>query len=243
MAAWLRFQLGNGVIDGQRLVAEEHLLETRTPQMVIRAEPAEKAVLELSETGQQTYGMGWTLWDYRGHSIHSHGGAIDGFRSTLAMVPRHGIGVVVLVNGGPTNGHAAIRNTILDRLLGLEPKDWNTLHKAALDKALAEEKDKERQRAEKRRTDTRPSQAAANYAGSYENAAYGAARVEAAGEGLTLSWSKFTLPLMHWHHDTFLLKDEDAGMDDLVRFSLDAHGNVASLELLAQTFQRKPAVE
>lgn len=236
MAAWLRFQLGNGVIDGRRLVAEEHLLETRTPQTVIRAEPAEKAVLELSETGQQTYGMGWTLWDYRGHTLHSHGGAIDGFRSTLALVPRHGLGIVVLVNGAPTNGHTAIRNFILDRLLGLEPRDWNALLKKPHDQALAEEKDKERQRAEKRRTDTRPSRAAADYAGSYENAAYGAARVATAGMGLTLAWSNFTLPLMHWHHDTFLLKDEDAGIDELARFALDADGNITSLELLGQTF-------
>jgi len=237
MAAWLRFQLGNGVIDGKRLVAEEHLLETRSPQMVIRAEPAEKAVLQLSETAQQTYGMGWTLWDYRRHSLHTHGGAIDGFRSTLALVPRHGIGIVVLVNGAPTNGHASIRNHILDRLLGLEPRDWNALHKEHHDKALAEEKDKERQRAEKRCTDTRPSHAAADYAGSYENAAYGTARVEVAGEGLSLSWSQFTLPLLHWHYETFLLKDEDAGVDELVRFIPDVDGRIASLELLSQTFQ------
>lgn len=118
MTAWLRFQLANGVFDGNRLVSEDNLLETRTPQMVIRPEPAEKPVLELTETTQQTYGMGWTIWDYRGHGVHSHGGAIDGFRSTLALVPRRGLGVVVLVNGTPTNGHVALRNALVDRLLG-----------------------------------------------------------------------------------------------------------------------------
>lgn len=241
MAAWLRLQLGNGVISGRRLVAEEHLLETRTPQMAIRAEPADRAVMELTETGQQTYGMGWTLWDYRGHGVHSHGGAIDGFRSTLALVPRRNIGVVTLVNGAPTNAHVAIRNAVMDQLLGLEPRDWNLLLKTAFNRALADEKDKERRRAEKRCVDTRPSHSATDYAGAYENPAYGLAHVNAAGEGgLTLSWSAFTLPLMHWHYDTFLLKDDDAGIDDLVRFSLDADGKVAGLELLGQTFRATP---
>lgn len=238
MAAWMRFQLAGGVIDGRRLVSEENLLETRSPQMVIRPEPAERAVLELSETGQQTYGMGWTLWDYRGHTLHSHGGAINGFRSTLALVPRRNAGVVVLVNGAPTNAHVAIRNLLLDRLLGLESKDWNGLLREHFDRALAEEREQERRRAEKRRTDTRPSLPAGEYAGTYENPAYGAARVAAVGAGLILSWSNFALPLLHWHFDTFLVKDEEAGMDDLVRFSLDADGNVAGLELLSQYFRR-----
>lgn len=238
MASWLRFQLGNGLFAGQRLVSEENLLETRTPQMVIRPEPSEKPVLELTETTQQTYGMGWTIWDYRGHGLHSHGGAIDGFRSTLALAPRRNLGVVVLVNGAPTSAHAAIRNTLLDRLLGLEPLDWNALLKDPFEKTLSEEREKETRRAAKRRTDTRPSRESAAYAGEYRNPAYGAARVEAAGEGLALSWSRFTLPLLHWHHDTFLLKDEDAGVDELVRFSLDSDGAVAGLEMLGQSFQR-----
>jgi CubicO group peptidase (beta-lactamase class C family) len=240
MGAWLLLQLGEGEYRGRRLVSAENLLETRSPQMVIRPEPDEQAVLELTETTQQTYGMGWTIWDYRGHGIHSHGGAIDGFRSTLALIPRRKLGLTVLVNGSPTNGHGAIRNAILDRLLGLEPKDWNALLMASHRKSLADEAEKERERARKRRTDTRPSREPEAYAGDYVNAGYGTAKVEAAGEGLTLAWSAFRLPLLHWHHDSFLLKDEDADVDELVRFTLDSDGSVETLRLLEQSFTRKP---
>lgn len=240
MGAWLRLQLANGVFAGQQLVSEENLLETRTPQMVIRTDASERPVLEWSETTQQTYGMGWIIWDYRGHGIHSHGGAIDGFRSVLALVPRRKLGVVVLVNGSPTNAHVAIRNTILDRLLGLEPKDWNTLLREQFDQALAKEAKKEQARAGKRRADTRPSRPNESYVGKFSHAAYGDTEVEADGEGLTLAWSNFRLALTHWHHDTFLLKDEDAGVDELVQFTLDADGNVASLHLWKQTFRRHP---
>lgn len=238
MSAWLRFQLANGVHEGTRLVSEANLLETRSPQMVIRPEPLEKEVLELTATTQQSYGMGWSIWDYRGHSVVGHGGAIDGFRSCLILAPRAGIGIAVMVNGAPTNGHAAIRNTLLDHLLGLEPRDWNALLKPFFDRALEDEEQKKRDRAAKRQTDTRPSRSAADYAGEYLHPGYGTARVAVSGVGLTLSWSSFTLPLQHWHYDTFLLSDEDLEIDDLVRFSLDAEGKVASLELLGQTFAR-----
>lgn len=240
MAAWLRLQLANGVFQGQRLVSEENLRETRSPQMAMRAtEPAERAALDLTETTQQTYGMGWTLWDYRGHGLHSHGGAIDGFRSTLALAPRRNLGLVVLVNGAPTEAHTAIRNALLDRLLGLEPKDWNTLLKASFDKAVADGKEKERQRAEKCRTDTQPSCEWSAYAGEYHHDGYGIARVEASEAGLTLSWSNFILPLQHWHYDTFLLKDEDGWVDELARFEHNTDGKVFALNLFEQTFRRK----
>ena len=117
------------------------------------------------------------------------------------------MGLVVLVNGAPTQAHTALRNTLLDRLLGLEPKDWNALLKESLDRALAEGKEKERQRAEKRRTDTQPSREIAAYAGEYSDAAYGPAQVETIRDGLALSWSRFKLPLQHWHYDTFDLPD------------------------------------
>lgn len=239
MGAWLRLQLANGSYAGQRLVSEENLLETRTPQMVIRTDAIEKPILELSETTQQTYGMGWILWDYRGHGIHSHGGAIDGFRSTLALVPRRNLGLVVLVNGSPTNAHIAIRNSLLDRLLGLEPVNWNGPLMEQYQQVLEADREKEQERAKKRRTDTRPSRELAAFAADYHHPGYGMAHVQTAGDGLTLSWSNFTLPLSHWHYDTFLLKDEEAGVDELVRFSLDADGNVTSLELWKQTFRRQ----
>src|SRR5205807_1826527 len=36
LCKWVRFQLGGGVFEGKRLVSEANLMETRTPQMVVR---------------------------------------------------------------------------------------------------------------------------------------------------------------------------------------------------------------
>jgi CubicO group peptidase (beta-lactamase class C family) len=85
LARWGRFQLGNGTFEARRLISAKSLAEMHTPQMAIR--PEEWGRSWNPETRQMTYGLGWTLHDYRGHYLISHGGAIDGFRANITMVP------------------------------------------------------------------------------------------------------------------------------------------------------------
>ena len=44
------------------------------------------------------YGLGWFLHDYRGRKVVEHGGAIDGMRAQVAMMPEEKLGLVVLTN-------------------------------------------------------------------------------------------------------------------------------------------------
>jgi len=45
-----------------------------------------------------SYGMGWRIFDYAGHSMIYHGGGLHGYRSQLAFLPKHKIGIIVLQN-------------------------------------------------------------------------------------------------------------------------------------------------
>ena len=84
MAQWLRFQLGQGEIDGQRLIAAETLAETR------------KAHNPIVPTVD--YGLGWFLREWDGQPLVEHGGNIDGFCSQVAFLPESGIGYALLMN-------------------------------------------------------------------------------------------------------------------------------------------------
>jgi CubicO group peptidase (beta-lactamase class C family) len=44
------------------------------------------------------YGLGWSLHDYRGRSVTTHGGWTDGMLSRVALVPSEHLGLVVLTN-------------------------------------------------------------------------------------------------------------------------------------------------
>ncbi len=55
----------------------------------------------------------------------SHGGAIDGFRSDITLVPREKMAVIVLCNLDQDNLPEALRWSILDLLHGFPATDWN----------------------------------------------------------------------------------------------------------------------
>lgn len=84
MARWVLFQLGRGVIDGQRLLSESTHAETWTPQI---------------EMGRDIdYGLGWMIREWEGRRVIEHAGGIDGFTAEVAMLPEENIGFVLLMN-------------------------------------------------------------------------------------------------------------------------------------------------
>jgi len=44
------------------------------------------------------YGLGWRIFNYRGNEIIYHGGYINGYRAEVALYPKEGIGIAVLMN-------------------------------------------------------------------------------------------------------------------------------------------------
>ncbi|MCA9697329.1 MAG: serine hydrolase, partial [Myxococcales bacterium] len=97
-------QLGKGEFEGKRLVAAESLAETRSPQIPIVA-------------GSIDYGMGWMLRSWRGHGVVEHGGNIDGFAASVAMLPEEGLGMVLLTNSSFTPLQGTAMNLVWEALL------------------------------------------------------------------------------------------------------------------------------
>jgi hypothetical protein len=44
------------------------------------------------------YGLGRSTTDYKGHVLVSHTGVISGYRSTIAVLPKDSLGIIVLTN-------------------------------------------------------------------------------------------------------------------------------------------------
>jgi len=187
-----------------------------------------------------SYGMGWTIFDYRGQSVVGHGGALRGFRSQVVLLPKKDIGFVILSNLGGTQMPEALRNSLIDLMLDLPAKDWNGLLLAEAGKTEADGREKERQREAKRQKDTRPSLTLSAYAGAYRNPGYGNAEVIAGTDGLILKWSNFAPKLVHFHFDTFDVKETGPMANTTVQFVLGSNGEVASLKMLDQEFRKQP---
>ncbi|WP_345294573.1 serine hydrolase domain-containing protein [Luteimonas vadosa] len=69
------------------------------------------------------YGLGWRVYDYAGHRVVFHGGAVQGYRGLMAMVPERDLGVVVLWNS-ESSLPSGLFPTILDRAIGLPARRW-----------------------------------------------------------------------------------------------------------------------
>jgi hypothetical protein len=238
MAQWLRFQLAGGTIDGKRLVSQAALDETHMPQLVLRRDADSRETSP--ETNVASYAMGWNVMDYRGEMLIAHAGALNAFRTQVALLPNRHAGVVVMTNISRGLAAVAVRNAVLDRLLGGTTRDWNAFLLAADKKSDERDARMKGERDAKRVPDTKPSHDLAAYAGTYESSGYGTATVTVEGGALVLHWARTPMPLTHWHYDTFRMLDEVNEYDELVEFRTDAtDGHVRSMVFFGQEMTRK----
>lgn len=225
MSQWIRLQLGQGTYQGKQLFSAAAAKEMHSPQTIIPRAGAME--LLYPEAHFLSYGMGWFLSDYRGKKVVEHGGAIDGMRAQVAMLPEEKLGVVILTNmNGSALPHILMYKVFDAYLEGNRQKDWSgDLLKAF--KGLEEQgKAAAKKQEESRVMNTRPSLAVEKYAGTYKSDLYGDVRVTIDGGKLNVRFGPaFVSELEHWHYDTFRARFRGAGESKVfVTFGLDAQG-------------------
>jgi hypothetical protein len=236
MAQWLRLNLGDGVYQNQRLLSSATVKEMQTPQTIIRLEGLQKSLYP--EAHFLNYGLGWFLSDYRGRKIVEHGGAIDGMRASVAMVPEEKLGVVILTNLSGTILPQALFFKVFDFYLNAPARDWSSdllkVSKGAEEQAKAAEKKIETDRVK----DTSPSLPLEKYAGTFQSEMYGETKVAFENAKLVVRFGpNFTGDLEHWNYDTFRVKWRDPVQGKaFINFRLNTQGRaqVLSLEGLSE---------
>ncbi len=231
MMRWMKFQLGEpGVIDGERLISDETMRETRSAQRALSSgNPYEGEM--------NAYGLGWRLGSYRGYHTVSHGGATDGMNTTLMMVPEKDLGIIVVTNTFNTFREAVARY-VIDSFTGLhdEDHDWHEhyLERYENQKAAAQQR---RNEIEAQRVEgTRPSLSLNQFTGTYRDKVYDEVEVKLNQEGkLELHfWDDETLiaDLEHWHYDTFRAHWRNpAQREKFVTFDLGSDGKPKTLNV------------
>lgn len=229
LSQWLRFHLHRGSVNGKSLVSARQLRVTHTPQMALRIDAIDR--IQFPETHQMSYGMGWVVMDHFGHLLLQHAGAIDGFRCHFTLVPQKNLGIVLLCNLHETRMNIALSNSLLELLLKLPHRNWNTIVAEAerTDERMSAEREREHEK--RRHHGTHTSRELAAYTDTYEHPAYGSVRVSLANGSLHWKWNRFDADLTHYHYDTFRLPFAVMGRPRVV-FTLDAKGTVARMRVL-----------
>jgi CubicO group peptidase (beta-lactamase class C family) len=155
------------------------------------------------------YALGWIHESYRGHPLVVHNGAIDGFTVHLGFLPETGQGVIVLMNRDHA-GEAAmvLAYSTYDRLLGLDPIDWEERIKEVLAPL---------QEVRKVALDFPIEQVV----GRYQHPAYGVITVEAKGDKLVMQFRTLRLVMAYQGNRQFLSLEPiaDGAPQISVRFS------------------------
>ena len=237
MANWVMMWINAGKFNGKEIIPASYYSQAISSQMVISSGLPSK---EQPDVFFSNYGMAWFLANYRGHYRVEHGGNIDGFSSSTSFFPTDSIGIFVSVNQNGSPVPSIIRNTIVDKMLGLKFKDWHRTQKVAVDKAKAAAKEKLKADSTQHKYGTKPTHSITDYTGTFTNEAYGTLTIELKKDSLIGKYNALTFKITHYHYDYFnfipVADGVDASEDDAMKvlFNINIKGEIESLSVSLQ---------
>ncbi|MFY0570948.1 serine hydrolase [Archangium lansingense] len=230
MARYMQLLLAEGAFGEKKLYSENVARELFTPQMLVPNRPSSKPELKALNTRFSAYGFGWFLREYRGRTVVSHTGGMDGMSAIVMLVPEEKLGITVLSHQDGGIFYAmALR--VLDAYLGATPTDWAGLLLKFRGEGEQKAKEAETALVAARAQGTKPSLELGRYAGSYRDRMYGDLSIAQENGKLVLKFSHspaLTADLEHWQYDTFRIhwRDPMPFPKGFLTFSLDAKGKL-----------------
>ena len=224
MLKWLRFNLDKGRAGERAVVSAAGIGECHTPQTIM----ADRSPLFRGEMQFQSYGLGWFTECYRGHWVVRHGGGIDGFIAEMDIIPELDAGFFICSNLDANFVPGMLQFYIYDYLMGLSEIDWRA--------RFGEMHTMMRGMFSQHVQSFKPVENAAglpleNYAGSYENPAYGKIVMRLDNGKLVFQARKLEVELTHLGYNAFLMLREDKFLAVPLQFILDVHGRVTGVDI------------
>jgi CubicO group peptidase (beta-lactamase class C family) len=224
LARFLIMHLNEGKYRGKKILAPESVEQIFKPAMV--DEPTFAELPPISADNGFTYGLAWGIYYWHNHKILEKGGALDGYRSVVVLVPDLKLGIAVLANMNLTVLPEAIRAYVLEQYLGESEYD---MQDAIMERSKKIKEMLGLDTTVKPENPRPPSKDLDAYTGSYENELYGEFSVVKDGDTLKVEAgpAKYTGTLTHVNYDTFYLRwPIFISAPDEVSFVIDAEGNV-----------------
>ncbi|HKW13962.1 MAG TPA: serine hydrolase domain-containing protein [Candidatus Krumholzibacteria bacterium] len=213
LARWLRLQLGNGTLDGRRVLPAQAIATMRE---LLAPDAAEAHPLIKSEK-RIAWGAGWDIRTFDADTLYCHNGNFAGAGAFISILPGRNLGVAVASNGSGAS-------VMLAEVAGAQAYD------AALGRAQKNDLTTLAKMAASRTPPDTPLTAngtlslpAHSYKGEFANDDWGVVRIDESHGVLSGSIGALALPIRLTGKDGF----SAAGYHG--RFELDATGHVAAL--------------
>lgn len=211
MSHWVMAQLNDGRYNGKQVIPTEARMQTWSPNSILG-----QGGHRFNKAHFALYGLGWFLQEYSGREIVAHTGGVNGFVTSVTMVPEEKLGIIVLTNTDVNLFFESLKNEILDAYLGLPYRNYSQLHLAAYKRNEVKEAQWLKQKQDTIAMKQPTALPIASYAGNYEHEVYGKMTIAAENGKLIARFEH--------HHGRFVTLEPLGGNRFLATFSDPLYG-------------------
>jgi CubicO group peptidase (beta-lactamase class C family) len=168
LSHWVMMQLNNGMYNDKQVVPESAIAETRTPNSILG-----NGGSRFNRAHFSLYGLGWFLQEYSGRKIVAHTGGVNGFVTSITLVPEEKLGIIVLTNTDANEFYAALKDEILDAYLSLPYRNYSKVYYSDYKQQKQAEEIRLKKKQDTIAMHIATTLPVASYAGTYEHEVYG----------------------------------------------------------------------
>jgi len=123
MSKWVLALLNDGKVGARQVIPLPAIKATREAQDIVG--PTHHLN---GETDYELYGLGWFIQDYTGHHLVMHDGGVNGYLSSVTLVPQEHLGIIILTNTDQNDFFEALRWDIMDAYFKMPNRNYNDVY-------------------------------------------------------------------------------------------------------------------
>jgi len=197
MSHWVMAQLNGGKYDGKQVIGMAAIAQTWFPHSILG-----NGGKQFNTGHFSLYGLGWMLEEYCGKKVVSHTGGVNGFVTSVTLLPEEKLGILVFTNTDQNSFYEALKWEIADAYLGKPYRNYSKFYLGFHNQQRKEDEKKDKKMQDSVALQLKPSLAVKDYCGNYTNEVYGNMSVVQEGAELKMKFS---------HHPNMYAKLESLG--------------------------------
>ncbi len=183
MSNWIIAQLNNGKLGEEEIIPPSVIKKTRKPASIVG-----RVSHFFNKQHYGLYALGWELQDYEGRELVGHTGGVNGFVTSVTLVPEENLGVVVLTNTDQNGLFVALKWEIIDVFLGLPHRNYSDTFYERFGTGRVNEEKRITELRDSVNMNLNPSLSLDKYAGRYFHDVYGYIDITKTSDMLEMSF-------------------------------------------------------
>lgn len=172
MSKWVMALLNNGKVGPRQVIPAAAIEATRQPQDVVGTTTNPDG-----SSSYLLYGLGWALQYYNNHKVVMHTGGVNGYLTSVTLLPADQLGIVILTNTDQNEFFEALKWDIMDAYLHKPFSDYSSKYLSYFKAQQVEEQKKDKMLRDTVAMNRLPQLPASQYTGKYDNDLYGSMTV------------------------------------------------------------------